>query len=168
MGLFGGIGMILLGAAYKRTLGAKSYAKARYKDRARRDQGGFFTLFKNARSPINDYGTCFKCEGSGNVTLTCKVCSGSGTYNGSCRKCDGTGTFLIPERGCLTCEGGGSVRGRPCLKCSGTGVFRAAREVPCAKCEGRGRFSVPCGKCGGAGTFKVSCRKCSGSGWHKF
>ena len=33
MGPFGGIGMILLGVAYKRTLGAKSHAKARYNDR---------------------------------------------------------------------------------------------------------------------------------------
>ena len=37
MSLFKGVGMILLGAAYKRTLGAKSHAKARYKDRARRE-----------------------------------------------------------------------------------------------------------------------------------
>ena len=35
MGPFGGIGMILLGVAYKRTLSAKSHAKARYKDRER-------------------------------------------------------------------------------------------------------------------------------------
>lgn len=168
MSLFKGLGMILLGAAYKRTIGSKSYAKEKYKARARKDQGGFWTSAKNKVSPVNSYGTCFKCEGAGKVTLTCKICEGSGTYKGSCRKCNGTGTYTIPEKRCLTCEGTGSVHGKPCRNCAATGVYLPARDVPCAKCDARGTLSSTCNKCGGAGTFKVTCKKCGGSGWHKF
>jgi DnaJ-class molecular chaperone len=163
-----GFGMILLGSAYKRTIGAKSHAKAKFRDRARSDQGGFWTSAKNKVSPVNSYGTCFKCEGAGKVTLSCKPCNGTGTFKGSCRKCEGTGTFTIPAKTCLTCEGSGQVYGKPCRKCTGTGIFLPARDVPCAKCEGRGKFSSSCSKCGGSGNFNVTCKKCDGSGWHKF
>lgn len=168
MSLFKGIGMILLGAAYKRTIGSKSYAKEKFKARSRDDQYKFSTGVKNKISPINTYGTCFKCEGAGKVVLTCKPCGGSGTFSGACGKCSGSGVFTIPERSCLTCKGSGLIHGRSCMKCAGTGAFRQARSVPCDKCDGRGQFSATCNRCGGNGTFKVTCRKCSGTGWHKF
>jgi len=50
------------------------------KDRARRDQYRPLTLFKNLISPINDYGTCFACEGTGRRTIPCRVCCGTGTF----------------------------------------------------------------------------------------
>jgi DnaJ-class molecular chaperone len=168
MSLFKGLGMIVLGVAYKRTIGSKSYAKEKFKARSRDDQDKFFTRTKNKFSPLNTYGTCFKCEGSGKVTLTCKICSGSGTFSGSCRKCEGSGTFTIPERSCLSCQGHGLVHGRTCLKCAGSGVFLPARDVQCEKCDGRGNFFSSCKKCDAAGTFTVTCKKCDGSGWHNF
>lgn len=168
MSLFKGIGVIFLGLAYRKTVGSKSYAKQKFKARSRDDQDKFFTRAKNKISPINRYGTCFKCEGSGKFTLTCKICSGSGIYVGSCRKCEGTGTFTIPAKSCLGCQGSGLVHGRNCSKCAGTGVFRPSRNVPCKKCCGQGDFSSSCNKCNGAGTFNVTCKKCHGSGWYKF
>ena len=52
-----------------------------YSSRAKRDQDGFGTSFKNLISPINSYGTCFSCDGSGKKTLDCKVCEGSGEFS---------------------------------------------------------------------------------------
>jgi len=51
-----------------------------YRDRAQRDQWRPSTIGKNLISPINDYGHCFPCEGTGSRTLECKVCDGTGNH----------------------------------------------------------------------------------------
>ena len=161
-----GLGLFLVGSAISKS--AKNRARRKFHARVERDQSKISTGFKNFISPVNNYGTCFKCEGSGSITLTCKVCSGSGTYTGNCGKCEGTGAFNLPERRCSTCEGTGKYRGRPCLECNETGIFRSASVVPCRGCDGTGDYSSSCKKSGGSGNFKASCAKCGGSGWHKF
>lgn len=168
MGWLKGIGLVLLGSAVRRTIFPKQHARRKFEARVERDQDKFWTRAKNKVSPINSYGTCFKCEGSGSITLDCKICKGSGTFKGACKKCSGSGEFTIPARTCLTCDGSGDFHGRVCRKCNGSGVFRAERTVTCNQCDGRGSFSSECNKCGGAGTFRVSCKKCGGSGWYRF
>ena len=44
------------------------------RSKAQRDQYRPSTLGKNLISPINDYGTCFPCEGTGSRTLECRPC----------------------------------------------------------------------------------------------
>ena len=167
MGLFRGIGIAILWLAFRETR-AKNNAKQKFKDRSRGDQSKFSTRTKNSFSLFSRYGNCFKCEGSGKITLNCKICDGSGVFRGACRKCNATGIFQILERSCRTCNGTGDFHGRTCLKCTGSGIFKPARDVRCDRCSGWGSISSSCKKCGGAGTFVVSCRKCGGSGWHKF
>jgi DnaJ-class molecular chaperone len=54
--------------------------------KAQRDQYRPSTVGKNLISPINDFGTCFRCEGTGSRTLDCRVCDGTGTYTGEYRR----------------------------------------------------------------------------------
>lgn len=139
-----------------------------HRAKAQRDQWRPSVIGKNLISPINAYGTCFSCAGSGSKTLECRACTGTGTHQGQCRGCQGTGRFELPAKPCFTCEGTGQKFGTRCLKCEGTGNFKPAVSQPCRKCEGKGTFSATCRKCNGRGSFAVTCRKCEGSGWHKF
>ena len=139
-----------------------------YRPRAQRDQWRPKVIGKNLISPINDYGTCFPCEGSGTRTLPCGACDGSGTHKGQCRGCQGTGRYELPAKPCFTCEGTGLKFGKSCLRCGGTGNFKPAISQTCKKCDGTGNFSAVCRKCSGGGSFSVTCKKCGGSGWHKF
>lgn len=138
-----------------------------YSSRAKRDQRGLGTTFKNLISPINNYGTCFSCNGSGAKTLDCSLCDGTGTHHGACNRCNGTGTFKFPARSCPTCTGTGLFGIYRCRRCAGVGLQPPSSAV-CNKCHGSGAYSAMCKKCEGAGEFKVSCRKCGGSGWHRF
>ncbi len=139
-----------------------------YSRRARRDQYSPSTTLKNLISPINHYGTCFSCDGSGKREFECSVCGGSGTYSGDCRSCEGTGRRMLAAKPCFTCQGHGKVHGKPCRRCDGTGVFQQARQVECRACQGSGQFSAPCRCCDGEGEVEKTCRKCGGSGWHRF
>lgn len=139
-----------------------------YRHRARRDQWMPGTVLKNLISPVNAYGTCFSCRGSGARTLDCRACDGTGKFSGDCRTCAGTGSFSHPAKPCFTCDGTGSVQGVSCRRCAGTGVFKPAQTTPCRKCGGTGHFSATCNRCDGSGEFEVSCHKCAGSGWHRF
>lgn len=78
-------------------------------NRAKRDQYRPSTVAKNMISPINSYGHCFSCEGTGSKELTCRACHGTGTFNlrgrhVTCRRCDGHGTFKVT---CRKCGGSG-------------------------------------------------------------
>ena len=139
-----------------------------YSRRARRDQHSFGTSLKNMVSPINTYGTCFSCDGSGTRTFDCGGCDGTGTYNGTCRACDGTGTHSYPAKPCFTCNGTGYVAGNACRRCAGSGEHRPAIVAECRKCSGTGKFSAVCSRCSGTGDIDVTCRKCGGSGWYRF
>jgi DnaJ-class molecular chaperone len=138
------------------------------RSRAQRDQWRPSVVGKNLISPINDYGTCFSCDGTGSRTLECRACDGTGTHSAVCRGCGGTGRFERSAQQCFTCQGSGQKFGSPCRKCGGTGQFKPAISEPCRKCGGGGRLSSTCRKCNGAGRFTVTCRKCGGTGWHKF
>jgi len=83
-----------------------------YKNRARRDRYNPNTALKNLISPVNNYGTCFKC--------------------------DGTGYKIIPAKKCFTCNGTGIYHVHTCRKCSGTGEFKAEKRLTCNKCDGNG------------------------------
>ena len=163
-------------------------------NRARRDQWRPSVVGKNVISPINDYGTCFSCEGSGHKTLvckpcdgsgkrtlTCKPCVGSGKFTGTCRACSGRGTIEHQAHQCFVCHGAGKVGNNPCRRCKGLGHVKPAVTEQCRACSGSGHFTAGCKKCGGSGSFTltcnkcsgigsftVTCRKCEGSGWHKF
>jgi DnaJ-class molecular chaperone len=140
-----------------------------YRDRAQRDQWSPGTMGKNFISPINSYGTCFACDGSGSRTLECRCCSGTGRLDWACRKCEGTGHIQFPAQPCFPCHGTGrGLCGNACLRCHGTGIFKPAAAVTCDRCSGQGRLTPGCRKCDGAGSFTVSCRRCDGSGWHHF
>jgi len=102
--------------------------------KAQRDQWNPFVVLKNAISPINDYGTCFRCEGTGRVTLECRACHGTGTH----------------DKPCFRCQKTGKKRNKPCEKCAGTGIFSEC----CRKCNGVGHFTVTCKKCDGSGWHK--------------
>ena len=159
MSWFAGLGLIAAGTLLGRS---------NYRNRARRDQRKFGTKFKNAYSPINDYGTCFTCDGSGLVKLNCWRCNGTGTYEGRCSPCDGSGNFELQREGpCYQCNQTGKFRGNQCQKCTGTGVYRWSKTVVCNKCEGTGDFSASCKRCS-CGTIERSCNKCGGTGWHRF
>ena len=136
--------------------------------RARRDQRSLRTSVKNMISPINHYGTCFGCNGTGNRTFDCRACGGDGRYTGTCRTCSGSGLFTYAARPCFRCNGTGLINGTLCRNCGGTGQYRAEQTVACRKCGGLGQFSASCHRCSGSGEVGVTCRKCGGSGWHKF
>jgi DnaJ-class molecular chaperone len=138
------------------------------RSKAQRDQWRPSVVGKNLISPINSYGTCFGCQGTGRRTLDCRACSSTGWHSGSCRACDGSGRHERPAKECFGCDGSGSKRGKPCHRCNGSGVFQAAVSETCRKCNGSGRYQMTCRKCSGAGRFTVRCKKCGGSGWHKF
>lgn len=137
-------------------------------DRARRDQYRPGTIGKNLISPINDYGTCFSCDGRGTRTLKCRPCSVRGEWTGVCRCCYGSGRLDRPEQKCFGCDGTGVFRDRACRCCGGTGVFKPAQSRTCPKCDGTGTYRRTCPKCNGSGDFTVTCRKCGGSGWYRF
>lgn len=139
-----------------------------YRAKAQRDQWRPSVIGKNLISPINSYGSCFSCKGTGSKKLECRACRASGTHTGECRGCHGTGRFELPAKPCFTCEGSGRKFGNPCRKCQGTGNFKAAASQACKKCNGTGRFSATCRKCSGQGSLTVTCKKCDGTGWHKF
>jgi hypothetical protein len=139
-----------------------------HRDRAQRDQWRPSVVGKNLISPINDYGTCFSCEGSGSRILECRACTGSGSHAGQCRGCQGSGRFERRAQHCFTCRGTGKKFNSRCGRCDGTGEFKPAISRDCRTCSGTGKFSATCNKCDGAGRFTVTCRKCDGSGWHKF
>lgn len=139
-----------------------------YKTRARRDQHSLGTSLKNLISPINHYGKCFACNGSGRRAFDCDTCAGTGTYTGLCRTCEGSGTFTYAPRPCATCDATGFVKGTGCRHCNGSGVFRSAYTATCKKCDGTGSFTATCRRCEGTGDFNPICRKCDGSGWYRF
>ena len=139
-----------------------------HRAKAQRDQWRPSVVGKNLISPINDYGTCFSCEGKGTKNLECRACQGTGTHTGECRGCRGTGRFELPSQACFPCEGTGQKFGSICNKCRGTGNFKPAVSQACRKCNGAGHFSATCRKCSGSGSFTATCKKCDGSGWHKF
>lgn len=139
-----------------------------YSNRARRDQHCFGTSLKNLVSPVNSYGSCFGCEGSGTKTFDCKPCDGTGVFTGTCRTCNGAGTKTIPAKPCFACHGSRLFKGSKCIRCGGTGEYKPATTVPCRKCSGTGTFTATCSRCEGSGDFQVTCRKCGGSGWHRF
>lgn len=138
------------------------------RSRAQRDQYRPSVIGKNLVSPINDYGTCFGCEGTGQRTLECRACHGSGEHTGTCRACEGTGKHERPAKPCFGCSGTGTKFGNTCQRCSGTGEFKPAISETCRKCSGTGTHSSTCRKCSGSGSFTVQCRRCSGSGWRRF
>lgn len=165
-----------------------------YRHRARRDQNGLGTLLKNAISPLNSYGTCFSCNGSGahelgcrtcdgggQVQFDCRSCSGDGVRKGACMTCSGTGNFVRPAQPCFRCGGSGRVGAIACSRCGGNGQHREARtelcrrcygvgryEAQCRRCVGRGKVTFECSRCEGSGKRSFECRKCGGGGWHKF
>lgn len=137
------------------------------KDKSSRDRYRPSVILKNAISPLNTYGTCFACDGSGAKVLDCRACDGTGTHAGQCRSCRGSGRFERPAQQCFGCNGSGAQRGHACARCKGSGVFKPAISEPCRKCNGTGRFQETCRKCEGRGHSTVPCSKCDGSGWHK-
>lgn len=139
-----------------------------YHLRAQRDQWRPMTIGKNLISPVNDYGTCFCCDGEGMRTLKCRVCGGSGSHKYYCRVCQGSGEFVRSALTCFGCQGAGIRRGKACQRCNGTGEFKTPLREACRRCSGSGRFAVVCSRCDGKGSFTLTCRKCSGSGWHRF
>lgn len=139
-----------------------------HSNRAWRDQWRPSTMGKNMISPINDYGHCFSCEGTGQKTLTCRACGGSGRHERTCLCCQGSGIITKEAKKRFACQGKGRVRGKKCIKCSGTGVFRKKEEIVCSKCSGNGVIYSTCRKCEGSGAFTVPCKKCNGTGWYRF
>ena len=82
------------------------------KDRKDRDSWRPSVIAKNAISPINKYGTCFGCQG--------------------------TGRFERPALPCFSCEGTGQKFGQQCRRCNGSGNFKSAVSDACRKCDGSG------------------------------
>lgn len=138
------------------------------KSKAKRDQYRPSTIGKNLISPINDYGTCFSCDGTGRRTLECKVCNGIGYHVGQCRACQGSGEYYLPAMKCFECLGTGTKYGKKCPRCQATGDFKPCITKECRNCSGTGRYSATCRKCSGSCHFTVECRKCGGSGWYRF
>jgi DnaJ-class molecular chaperone len=68
------------------------------KVRAQRDQYWSSVIGKNLISPINDHGTCFTCDGTGQRTLACRACGGSGMHEGNCQHCQASGQIEKPHR----------------------------------------------------------------------
>jgi hypothetical protein len=107
------------------------------------------------------FAKCYKCKGTGTISVqgTCTNCNGTGTI--ACPKCSGKGSFL-----CSACNGSGEApfgpnsnwEKRPCKTCSGTG------KINCKSCSGKG--SVTCDVCNGkkiATTIEI-CPICNGTG----
>ncbi|MDB5387694.1 MAG: DnaJ central domain protein [Planctomycetaceae bacterium] len=138
------------------------------KERAQRDQWSPSVVGKNLISPVNSYGTCFSCEGTGSRRLKCGACEGTGAHPSQCRQCRGSGLFERPAQPCFRCSGTGSSWNKPCSKCNGSGIFKPALSQPCRTCAASGKISHPCRRCEGGGDFVVECKKCDGSGWFKF
>ena len=136
--------------------------------KAKRDQWRPSVIGKNLISPVNDYGTCFSCNGAGSINLECRNCHGTGTHSAQCRGCQGTGQFQLLAKFCFACKGIGQNFGKTCQRCGGTGIYKQAVSQDCKKCDGVGKHSITCKKCHETGKFKVTCKKCGGSGWHKF
>ena len=126
-----------------------------YRSKAQRDQWKPSVIGKNLISPINGYGTCFKCGGTGNITLECRACSGSGQHRKTCFCCRGSGRIERDAKPCFACEGTGVKKGQTCKKCNGTGEFKPAISQVCKKCGGYGTFTETCHKCNGTGSFTV-------------
>ena len=140
-----------------------------YRDRARRDSYRPSVVGKNFISPLNSYGTCFGCEGTGIRAFECRRCSGEGSLSRTCWKCDGEGIIELPAQQCFGCKGSGRRNGMCCERCSGSGDYKLARNVDCKKCSGAGSLApTNCRKCSGVGIVAVACKRCEGSGWHKF
>lgn len=139
-----------------------------YSRRARRDQRSFGTSVKNLISPINHYGTCFSCDGTGTRTFDCHGCGGTGRFTGTCRTCRGAGLFTYAAKPCFRCHQTGFFNRNLCRHCQGTGEYRPAQTVSCQRCAGSGEFTTTCRRCDGDGEVEVSCHKCGGSGWHRF
>ena len=136
--------------------------------RAARDQWTPNTVCKNLISPINDYGTCFPCEGTGIREHGCRTCEGSGQLTGECRCCSGTGRFLRAAQPCFACQGGGKSRSQPCTRCGGSGLFHPAVDEACRACSGAGNWTSACKRCEGVGALRRTCHRCEGSGWFRF
>ncbi len=135
--------------------------------RAARDQWRPQVIGKNLISPVNEYGTCFGCEGAGVREFDCRACGGTGKFE--CRGCAGTGEFKVPARQCFGCNGTGHrPPGTPCPRCAGSGNFAPARIEVCRCRSTEGAQRLVCRRCTGSGVLRVVCRKCSGSGWHRF
>ncbi len=137
------------------------------RSRAQRDSYRPCVIGKNLVSPINTYGTCFGCDGTGSRTLECRACNGSGMHSGQCRRCEGLGRLERAAQQCFGCHGKGQNLGSPCRRCDGTGNYKPAVSESCRRCNGSGRFAADCRRCNGTGSFTVTCRKCDGSGWHR-
>lgn len=138
------------------------------RERAQRNQWAPSVIGKNLISPVNTYGTCFACNGSGSRTLTCNACQGTGKHAAKCHRCQGTGVFERPAQLCFRCSGTGLIDGKSCAKCLGSGHFKAPLTEACRSCNGNGSQANDCRRCQGAGNFTVTCKKCDGSGWFKF
>jgi hypothetical protein len=54
-----------------------------YSDRARRDQWKPRVIGKNCISPVNSYGTCFTCKGTGSKPFPVAVVAGGGGWIGN-------------------------------------------------------------------------------------
>lgn len=130
--------------------------------RAQRDQYRPSTISKNLISPINDYGTCFACDGTGERTLQCHACDGSGEHVGQCHNCGGIGQIRRAAKPCFRCQGTGKIRGKACERCQGTGNFKPAITEACRGCKGTGQFKATCRKCDGDGQF-TGCAMGTGS-----
>lgn len=137
------------------------------RSRAQRNQFNPGVGLKNLISPINNYGTCFACDGQGQRLLECGACTGRGKHSKACGHCTATGTIILPAKPCFRCRGSGKTSESACLRCSGTSQFKPELRLTCRKCSGTGQWTESCRKCQGQGRFTVACRKCSGSGWFK-
>jgi DnaJ-class molecular chaperone len=139
-----------------------------YRERAQRNQWSPSVIGKNLISPVNSYGTCFSCEGSGSRRLTCGPCQGIGTHSAQCRQCRGSGLFERRAQPCFRCSGTGSSWDKPREKCEGSGHFKPPLSQPFRICNATGSICHPCRRCESRGDFVDTCKRCDGSGWFKF
>lgn len=115
--------------------------------RAQRDQWKPSVIAKNLISPVNNYGTCLRCNGTGKIEFWCRVCDGSGIYTRECRVCTGTGEFVLPLKPCSRCAGTGSRDSHPCGACRGSGQYTPELRQPCRQCSGSGKHQTACRRC---------------------
>ena len=142
-------------------------SKRKFHEKVERDQGRWSVVVKNAISPVNNYGTCFKCDGKGKVKYDCQGCNGSGKYSAVCRPCGGTGAVSVKDTECRNCGGEGILNNMLCPGCKGNKVWQAHPPKTCDGCLGSGVYKDDCKKCTGAGRFNATCNKCGGSGLFK-